>query len=54
MERILKWLDDVDDFFAVAWLQAGPLLVTITLLAVFLVVVGAVFVLGPPDLHAAP
>ena len=54
MERILKWLDDLDDFLAVTRLQAGPLLVTITLLAVFLAVLGVVFVLGPPDLHAAP
>ena len=54
MERLLKWLDDVDDFLAVTRMQAGPVLVTITLLAVFLVVLGVVFVLGPPDLHAAP
>jgi hypothetical protein len=54
MERILKWLDDVDDFLAVARLQAGPVVVTIALLAVFLAVLGAVFLLGPPDLHAAP
>ena len=54
MERLLKWLDDVDDFLAVTRLQAGPVIVTITLLAVFLFVLGIVFVLGPPDLHAAP
>jgi hypothetical protein len=54
MERFLKWLDDVDDFLAVARLQAGPVLVTITLLAVFLAVLGVMFVLGPPALHAAP
>jgi hypothetical protein len=54
MERILKWLDDVDDFLAVTWLQARPVLVTVALLAVFLAVLGVVFVLGPPDLHAAP
>lgn len=54
MERILKWLDDVDDFLAVARLQVGPVVVTITLLAVFLAVLGVVFLLGPPDLHAAP
>jgi hypothetical protein len=54
MERILKWLDDVDDFLAVARLQAGPVVVTIALLAVFLAVLGAVLLLGPPDLHAAP
>jgi hypothetical protein len=38
----------------VARLQAGPMLVTITLLAVFLAVLGVMFVLGPPVLHAAP
>ena len=54
MERLLKWLDDIDDFLAASRLQAGPVLLTITLLAVFLVVLGVVFVLGPPDLHAAP
>jgi hypothetical protein len=54
MERFLKWLDDVDDFLAVARLQAGPALVTVALLAAFLALLGIVFVLGPPDLHAAP
>ena len=54
MERFLKWLDDVDDFLAVARLQAGPLLVTVALVAAFLAVLGIVFVLGPPDLHASP
>ncbi len=54
MERFLKWLDDVDDFFAVARLQVGPVLVTVALLAAFLAVLGIVLVLGPPDLHASP
>ena len=54
MERFLKWLDDVDDLLAVARLQAGPVLLTVVLLAAFLAVLGIVFVLGPPDLHAAP
>ena len=54
MERLLRWLDDVDDFLAVTWLQAGPVVVTVLLLALFLAVVGAAFVLGPPDLLAAP
>jgi hypothetical protein len=54
MERLLKWLDDIDDFLAVTRLQAGPVLVTITLLVVFLAVLGVVFVLAPPDLLAAP
>jgi hypothetical protein len=54
MERFLKWLDDLDDFLAVLRLQAGPALVTVALLAAFLAVLGIVFVLGPPDLLAAP
>jgi hypothetical protein len=54
MERILKWLDDIDDFLAVTRLQAGPVLVTIALLVMFLAVLGVAFVLGPPDLLAAP
>jgi hypothetical protein len=54
MERILKWLDDLDDLMAVTRLQLGPVFVTIALLTVFIAVLGVVFVLGPPDLHAAP
>jgi hypothetical protein len=54
MERLLKWMDDWDDLLAMARLQAGPLVVTLLLLAAFLVAVGAVLVLGPPDLLAAP
>jgi hypothetical protein len=37
-----------------ARLQAGPVVVTLLLLAAFLVTVGAVFLFGPPDLLAAP
>jgi hypothetical protein len=54
VERLLRWLDDVDDFLAVTRLQAGPVVFTVVLLALFLAVVGAAFVLGPPDLLAAP
>jgi hypothetical protein len=54
MERFLKWIDDWDDLLAMLRLQAGPVLVTLLLLAAFLTVVGAVFVFGPPDLLAAP
>jgi hypothetical protein len=53
MERLLKWLDDCDDLLAMARLQGGPLLVSLLLLAAFLVAVGAVLVLGPPILLAA-
>ena len=44
----------MDDFLAVTGLQAGPVVVTVVLLVLFLAVVGAAFVLGPPDLLAAP
>jgi hypothetical protein len=54
MERLLKWLDDCDDLWALARVQAGPILVTLSLLLMFVAIVGAVFVLGPPDLHASP
>jgi len=54
MERLLKWLDDIDDFLAVTRLQAGPVAVTLVLLVLFVAVVAAVFVLGPPELLAAP
>jgi len=54
VERLLKWLDDLDDFLAVTRLRAGPVLTTVALLLLFLAVLGVIFVLGPPDLHAAP
>ena len=54
MERLLKWLDDVDDLLAVTRLQLGPVAVTVALLVLFLAVLGIVFVSAPPDLLAAP
>jgi hypothetical protein len=54
MERLLKWLDDFDDFVALTRLHAGPLAATLLLLVAFLVAVATVMVLGPPDLLAAP
>jgi hypothetical protein len=54
MERILKWLDELDDFLAVVRLQGGALLVTAVLIALFLAMLGVVFVLGPPELLASP
>ena len=54
MERILKWLDDLDDLLVVVHVQSRPVIVTAVLLVVFLSVVGAVLVFGPPVLHAAP
>ena len=54
MERLLKLFDDVDDVLAVARLQAGPLAVTLALLAVFMAAVAGVFLFGSADLVASP
>jgi hypothetical protein len=54
MERLLKWLDDLDDLLVVFRVQAPAAIATVLLLAGFAVTVGAVLVLGPPDLLAAP
>jgi uncharacterized membrane protein YdjX (TVP38/TMEM64 family) len=54
MERLLKWIDEFEDLVAIARLQAGPVVVTLLLLAVFVATVGAVFLFGPPELLAAP
>jgi hypothetical protein len=54
MEWILKCLDELDDLRALVRVQAGPVIVTAVLLAAFLAVVAGVFVLGPPELLAAP
>ena len=48
------WLDDMDDLLAVTRLQLGPVMATAALLALFLAVLGIVFVMAPPDLLAAP
>ncbi len=53
MERLLKWIDDFDDLVAVTRLRAGPLVVTLLLLAAFLVAVAVVRILGLPDLLSA-
>jgi hypothetical protein len=54
MEWMLKFLDDLDDLRVLARVQTGPVIVTALLLAAFLAVVAGVFVLGSPDLLAAP
>ena len=54
MERLLKWLDDLDDLMVVFRVQAPAAIATVLLLAGFAATVGAVLVLGPPDLLAAP
>jgi len=53
MEILLKWLDDCDDLLAVWRVQAPAIAVTAVLAAVFLAGLGAMLLLGPPDLLAA-
>ena len=54
MERLLKWLDDLDDVRVVFRVQAPAVIVTAALLAAFIAAIGAVLVFGPPALLAAP
>lgn len=54
MERLLKWIDELDDLVAPLRLHGGPLLATLLLLVAFVAAVGAIFLLGPPDLLASP
>ena len=54
MQRLLKWLDDLDDLQVVFRVHAPAVFVTVALLAVFVAAIGAVLLFGPPDLHAAP
>jgi hypothetical protein len=54
MERLLKWLDDLDDLADVFRLQAPAVLVTAALVVAFVAGFGALLLLGPPDLLAAP
>lgn len=54
MERLVKLLDELDDVRVVFRVHLRSVVVTTALLAVFLAVLGAVMVFGPPDLLAAP
>ncbi len=54
MERLLKWLDDVDDVMVVFRVQAPALLTTLLLVTAFCAGLGALLLLAPPDLLAAP
>jgi hypothetical protein len=54
MERLLKWLDDLDYLTDVFRLQAPSVIITVLLVVVFAAGVGARLLLGPPDLLAAP
>ena len=54
MERLLKWLDDLDDLTVVFRVQAPAVIVTALLVVAFVAGLAALLLLGPPDLHAAP
>jgi len=54
MERLLKWLDDLDDLTVVFRVQAPAVIVTGLLVVAFVAGLAALLLLGPPDLHAAP
>jgi hypothetical protein len=54
MERLLKWLDDLDDVTVVFRVQAPALIITALLVVAFVAGLGALLLLGPPDLLAAP
>jgi len=54
MERLLKWLDDLDDLAVVFRAQAPSVIITALLAVAFVAGLGALLLLGPPDLLAAP
>ncbi len=54
MERLLKWLDDLDDLTVVFRVQAPAVIITAVLVVAFVAGLGALLLLGPPDLLAAP
>ena len=54
MERLLKWLDELDDLTDVFRVQAQSAIITTLLVVAFVVGLGALLLLGPPELLAAP
>ena len=54
MEILLKWLDECDDLLVVLRVQGPAVALTLALVAVFLAGLGALLLLGPADLLAAP
>jgi hypothetical protein len=54
MERLLKWLDDLDDLADVFRVQAPAVIITALLVVAFVAGLGALLLLGPSDLLAAP
>ncbi|MDH4165944.1 MAG: hypothetical protein OEY13_04210 [Gammaproteobacteria bacterium] len=54
MELLLKWLDDLDDLTDVFRVQAPSVIIAAALVVAFVAGLGALLLLGPPDLLAAP
>jgi hypothetical protein len=54
MERLLKWLDDIDDLMVVFRVQAPAVLITVLLATAFGAGMATLLLLAPPDLLAAP
>jgi hypothetical protein len=54
MERLLKWLDDVDDVMVLFRVQGPAVLTTLLVATLFCAGLGALLLLGTPDLLAAP
>jgi hypothetical protein len=54
MERLPKWLDEIDDLLVVFHVHGPAAVVTLLLLAVFAATVGGVLLLGQAPLLAAP
>ena len=54
MERLLKWIDDFDELLVLARVTVHPLVMTLLLVAAFLVAAAVVIALGPSQLPAAP
>ena len=54
MERLIKWLDDLDDLLVVFRVQGPAAVVTLLLLAGFATGVSAALLLGQQPLLAAP
>ena len=54
MERLLKWLDDIDDLLVVFRVHGPAAVVTLLLLAGFAATAGGMMLLGQTPLLAAP
>ena len=53
MERLLKWLDDLDDLTDVFRVQAPSVIITALLVVAFVAGLGALLLLRPPELLPA-